>query len=418
LKEYREVREFNEQRAEDFVDDCRESIKAQHMLSELCEGHNLEMQNLMREQSNNLKTFNLVEENVELLATQAKSLAVVRHFNQLEAEVTLAGLQYLTEIIQGPCKENQEYVAMSRKPVDVCKNILTSNFTGLAKCAPLLKWQLWNASVQLMASLVECRDDSEIQKLLCDQVPAKMLKDLLMKSNEATLLVEHGVFKEFATNARAHGRHVTVGDDEWYETLRLLLTDTSRCIYSICAELMLHEEDDEFASIIRPVQRGEEVEEEDEEGGEGGEGGQKEKKKGYKIQIVTAKEKKARAEKNLVEKLKANVPKLDPMIRSVEVFWNGHCVKAFFTLPKEWKSFSELGKKTFEDNADLSNSETRMKCLVDTSDDLYDEMKYQHHLTDYRFYSWFSHNYFSFKSGLYALVVLLNLNIMFSTFSR
>jgi len=66
----------------------------------------------------------------------------------------------------------------------------------------------------------------------------------------------------------------------------------------------------------------------------------------------------------------------------------------------------------------LSNSETRMKCLVDTSDDLYDEMKYQHHLTDYRFYSWFSHNYFSFKSGLYALVVLLNLNIMFSTFSR
>ena len=78
MKEYREVREFNEQRAEDFVDDCRESIKAQHMLSELCEGHNLEMQNLMREQSNNLKTFNLVEENVELLATQAKSLAVVR----------------------------------------------------------------------------------------------------------------------------------------------------------------------------------------------------------------------------------------------------------------------------------------------------------------------------------------------------
>ena len=410
LVEYRTIREFNASRAEECVKEVRESVRTQKLMTELCEGHNLSMQNLIREQTHNLKTFNLLEENTELLSVQAKNLTVVRQFNELEAEVTLSTLEFMVEVVQGPCKENQDFLANSRKPVDVCKNILSSNFHKLSRADPLAKWRLWRNSLQLIAGLMESRiDDVEIHDMMGEQIPAKMLLDARIRVNTTNTLLKNGVLDSEL-------------DDEQSSELSDCLEDMSRCIFTIANELRHHTNDaNDFAGVIEidedADEEEKEEEKEEEEGEQFGDNDDGSSAKGFGTDATaTAAERKKAALQEKRKKLEAAAPKVDPDVRSVEVFWNGKCVKTYFTLPKEWHCFSSLAKQTFEDGADLSNAESRMKCLIDLSEDLYEEMRYQYYLSHRSIYRFFTKYYFSFKSTLYAVVILLNLNVMFSTF--
>jgi hypothetical protein len=60
---------------------------------------------------------------------------------------------------------------------------------------------------------------------------------------------------------------------------------------------------------------------------------------------------------------------------SVEINWHGKTVKAFFNKPVEFKSLSELSKRDFMNNVDLTSSEGRMKALIDEVDELKDGMR-------------------------------------------
>ena len=188
-----------------------------------------------------MKTFNLLEENCELLTCQAKSLTIVRQFNELEAEVTLGTMQFLVEIVQGPCKANQEYVAFSRKPVDVCKNILSSNFNRLKQNGMMLIWELWDSALQLISCLLESRGgDREIHDLLAEQIPARMLCETAMKVNERAAMLR--------SNTNPNGG---CESEEDVEKLEAFLEDMSRCVFTIANELKEYStEENDFASIL------------------------------------------------------------------------------------------------------------------------------------------------------------------------
>ena len=73
--------------------------------------------------------------------------------------------------------------------------------------------------------------------------------------------------------------------------------------------------------------------------------------------------------------------------RAVEVFWEGKTVKAYFTLPPEWRSLSDATKAHFMNVTDLSNSESRVKSIMERADELYEDMKYQELLSGSKIYS-------------------------------
>ena len=106
---------------------------------------------------------------------------------------------------------------------------------------------------------------------------------------------------------------------------------------------------------------------------------------------------------------------LEDSIRCVEVYWNERSIKTFFTLPTVWKSLSASSKVAFLDDLDIENSETRMKGLLDAREELYEEMKYQSKLSSYPAYMYLSEYFFPIKRATYAMVLLLNANVLLST---
>ena len=63
-------------------------------------------------------------------------------------------------------------------------------------------------------------------------------------------------------------------------------------------------------------------------------------------------------------------------IDCVELVWNGICQRVYFTLPTEWRSLSERKQKEFLDSVDCTSAESRMKELIDRSDDMLELMKH------------------------------------------
>eukprot|EP01059_Diplonema_ambulator_P036495 TRINITY_DN9103_c0_g1_i1.p1 TRINITY_DN9103_c0_g1~~TRINITY_DN9103_c0_g1_i1.p1 ORF type:complete len:2700 (+),score=824.86 TRINITY_DN9103_c0_g1_i1:45-8144(+) len=68
-----------------------------------CEGHNTELQNYLREQGDNVHSFNLVTETLCFLT----AVLQVANFDEFMAEVALQAYNTLTEYCQGPVIENQ-----------------------------------------------------------------------------------------------------------------------------------------------------------------------------------------------------------------------------------------------------------------------------------------------------------------------
>tara|TARA_B110000305_G_C19156051_1_gene500348 strand:- start:179 stop:544 length:366 start_codon:yes stop_codon:yes gene_type:complete len=56
--------------------------------------------------------------------------------------------------------------------------------------------------------------------------------------------------------------------------------------------------------------------------------------------------------------------------------------------------------------------------LLAAGDDLDDEMKYQHKLSQFPLYRWMSRNILTIKKTTFGLVLLLNINVMLSTFDQ
>jgi hypothetical protein len=137
-------------------------------------------------------------------------------------ELLLACLAFLVEVVQGPCKANQEYLANLRKPVDVCKNIFCTQFSGVKERKDLTM-SIYSKSTQLIAALLESRgSDQSIHLILRDQVPSKMLVQRLRIVNKEDRAMARGlVTARGAERARI-------------KELQSVITSEAISIYNIC----------------------------------------------------------------------------------------------------------------------------------------------------------------------------------------
>eukprot|EP01059_Diplonema_ambulator_P033801 TRINITY_DN7233_c0_g1_i1.p1 TRINITY_DN7233_c0_g1~~TRINITY_DN7233_c0_g1_i1.p1 ORF type:complete len:2182 (+),score=683.60 TRINITY_DN7233_c0_g1_i1:2399-8944(+) len=100
-----------------------EDNNLQHVLEVLrvlqlfSEGHNLDMQDYLRTQSDNVVSYNLVQESLTFLCV---ALTIERHTNFTQ-QILVQAFNTLTEYCQGPCKGNQ---------VQLVKGNLASHITG------------------------------------------------------------------------------------------------------------------------------------------------------------------------------------------------------------------------------------------------------------------------------------------------
>ena len=177
LKEYRNVRKLSEARSESLVEGCLSVILVFEMMSQLCEGHQSITQNLLREQSSNARSANLIGESMNYFCVLAKSLACVRKWNDVEAQCGLGVLQFLTEAVQGPCSVNQEVILTRAKCIDSCLSILSAKLKNVQDVG-LASDLVCSVSVLLSACL-ESRESPDLAKSLFNQVPIAIIADRL-----------------------------------------------------------------------------------------------------------------------------------------------------------------------------------------------------------------------------------------------
>ena len=128
LLQYRSALKVSDDLAQKLVGPCELIDEWFGFLSQLCEGHNTATQNILREQTGANKTFNIIEETLELIVLQGKDLTELREMRDTEAEWLVATMDFIVEALEGPCVGNQNMILKQPKILDVCKNILGCPF--------------------------------------------------------------------------------------------------------------------------------------------------------------------------------------------------------------------------------------------------------------------------------------------------
>ena len=389
----------------------------------LCEGHFEKTQEIMRSQPKNVVTINVLEEVVNFMYLLGRSLPVLREFTDFECSLLLSCLAFLVECTQGPCKANQSYLAAMRKPVEVCKNIFCSSFSR-AKDEQLSS-AIYSKAMQLIAALLESRGgDETIHLILNEQIPPSMLETRLTEVRKKDVAI--------AKSLDLKKMHKKGGGSNVAGLIEKQAMNTAEviAIYNICWELEpFGEEGKAFGRITAggldfrgQDQYGDDIMEDDGEGGGGGfdggfEGSSRGSRGDESENLLPGDDENEGGGFDLGEDEIDSIAEYGHKVDAVEVVWHGECLKVHFTLPQEWASLSERKKEDFLDHVECTTSESRMKGLVDSSDDFLEHMMHMHKLKNQsNIFALLSTFYFTFKIVIFSLTLVLNFNMMLSTF--
>ncbi|GMI08106.1 hypothetical protein TrVE_jg11753 [Triparma verrucosa] len=385
-------------------------------LSLLCEGHYEQTQNIMRHQPRNTITINILAEVVDLLFSLGKSLPQLRVFKKLEGDLMLACLSFLVEATQGPCKVNQDYIGEARKPVDICKNIFCTTFTRLKdEQYEKLKMQLCSKAMQLVAALLESRGrDVSIHLILRDQIPSKMLSTRLLHCRKKDIELAKKISVSYGAEAK-----------KWKE-LQAINTSESISIYNTTLELkpfstaennfgFIDKLDAGTSGILAGASGSKEENEEEESDDDGlGNWDDADRELNFLRDVDKGMNNEEEGEE---EELDGREQNFVQIVDSIELVWNGECIKVHYTLPSEWQSFSDRKKEEFLDSVDCSTAESRMKGLIDQSDDMLELMRHFSKCKNKSsLFAFINENFMSCRMVVFAFTVVLNVNMMLSKF--
>ncbi|KDO22610.1 hypothetical protein SPRG_22304 [Saprolegnia parasitica CBS 223.65] len=164
-----------------------------HFLSMLAEGHNLQMQLVMLDQSHvgNLVSVNLLQTVTSYLAILVKDEAQLQHMSADDCRSLNACWLFLTEYMQGPCSAIQEYLTGSvmveifRKTLKAHINVLDASDDASRDLptADAVK-KLKSNAVKTMVSLLEGRSDDRVEARLRSTLELKAIKNRLLELYE------------------------------------------------------------------------------------------------------------------------------------------------------------------------------------------------------------------------------------------
>ncbi|KAG7297145.1 hypothetical protein JYU34_020113 [Plutella xylostella] len=148
----------------------------------LCENHNPDLQNLLRNQ-NNKSNYNLVSESLVFLdcicgSTTGGLGLLGLYINEGNVALIDQTLETLTEYCQGPCHENQNCIATHESNgLDIITALILNDINPLGKTRMDLVLELKNNASKLLLAIMESRNDSEnnAERILYNMDPKQLV---------------------------------------------------------------------------------------------------------------------------------------------------------------------------------------------------------------------------------------------------
>lgn len=149
----------------------------------LCEGHNSKLQNFLREQfSENDSLYSI---NIDFVRMTASTFGgFIKYLNPKLIGLGDQILEFLIEVVQGPCKNNQK-VLYEAKVIDYCKDLMNEfssekdfESKGFLESKEEIE-DLIKTSIKLLYSLLEANSNMEIQEYLATHIEFDYLINIL-----------------------------------------------------------------------------------------------------------------------------------------------------------------------------------------------------------------------------------------------
>ncbi|KAG7521877.1 inositol 1,4,5-trisphosphate receptor type 2 [Solea senegalensis] len=147
----------------------------------LCENHNSDLQNFLRNQ-NNKTNYNLVCETLQFLdcicgSTTGGLGLLGLYINENNVDLVRQTLETITEYCQGPCHENQTCIAKHESNgIDIIIALIVNPINPLGKHRLDLVLELKNNASKLLLAIMESRHDSEnAEKILLKMRPTELV---------------------------------------------------------------------------------------------------------------------------------------------------------------------------------------------------------------------------------------------------
>ncbi|XP_028159204.1 inositol 1,4,5-trisphosphate receptor, partial [Ostrinia furnacalis] len=148
----------------------------------LCENHNPDLQNLLRNQ-NNKSNYNLVSETLMFLdcicgSTTGGLGLLGLYINEGNVQLINQTLETLTEYCQGPCHDNQNCIATHESNgLDIITALILNDINPLGKTRMDLVLELKNNASKLLLAIMESRNDSEnnAERILYNMNPKQLV---------------------------------------------------------------------------------------------------------------------------------------------------------------------------------------------------------------------------------------------------
>jgi len=148
----------------------------------LCENHNAELQNFLRD-INNKSKYSLVSETLMFLdcicgSTTGGLGLLGLYINEHNVHLIVQTLKTLTEYCQGPCHENQNCIATHESNgLDIIIALILNDINPLGKTRMDLVLDLKNNASKLLLAIMESRADSEnAERILANMNPRQLLE--------------------------------------------------------------------------------------------------------------------------------------------------------------------------------------------------------------------------------------------------
>ncbi|KAF4532260.1 hypothetical protein B566_EDAN016442, partial [Ephemera danica] len=205
----------------------------------LCENHNRDLQNLLRNQ-NNKTNFNLVSETLMFLdcicgSTTGGLGLLGLYINENNVSLINQTLETLTEYCQGPCHDNQNCIATHESNgLDIITALILNDINPLGKSCMDLVLELKNNASKLLLAIMESRGDSENAERILYNMNPKQLVDVACRAFHQENLEEEDEKDDDSTDGDEVVSPKEVGHN----------------IYILCHQLAQHNK--ELAAMLKP----------------------------------------------------------------------------------------------------------------------------------------------------------------------
>ncbi|KAI5732226.1 hypothetical protein M8J77_023640 [Diaphorina citri] len=206
----------------------------------LCENHNRDLQNLLRNQ-NNKSNYNLVSETLMFLdcicgSTTGGLGLLGLYINEYNVALINQTLETLTEYCQGPCHDNQNCIATHESNgLDIITALILNDINPLGKTRMDLVLELKNNASKLLLAIMESRGDSENAERILYNMNPKQLVDVACRAFHQETL-DDGVDSDDSSSSE--------GDEG------VSPKEVGHNIYILCHQLAQHNKD--LATLLKP----------------------------------------------------------------------------------------------------------------------------------------------------------------------